>query len=168
MAKTERKKEREGRFYRAVFEDYVYDTDGPLSSRSGQGRFHDKADGPTTYLAVRPETAWKEVEFHWHPAPETYRMVEVSAKVKRVADLTDPAIRRTYDVNITTLVGDDHEPCRRLARRLRAEGFEALWTFSRADQPQGRQLVVFLDRLNPGSYVRVKKVRPIKEAKSFD
>ena len=82
--------------------------------------------------------------------------------------MTDPAVRRTYGVDVATLVGDDHAPCRRLATRLRAEGFEALRTFSKADDPYGRQLVVFLSQLNPGSYVRVVNVHEIGEIISLD
>ena len=166
MAKLERR----GLFYRVVIEDYVNDKMGPLPSRAQEGRFHDQGMELVTYLAGGAETAWMEVGARWqgHPDPEPYRMLEVRANVARVADLTDPSIRRKYGVELSALVGTDWKPCQRLARRLRAEGFEALWTFSRADYPPGRQLVVFLSQLNPGSYVRVVNVHGIREIISLD
>ena len=150
-------------FYRAVFEENLED---PLSSRAEKGRFHDVGSGRTTYLAERPDTAWREVGARWQgdPDPAPYRMLVVRAKVRKVADLTDASVRRKYGVEASVLVGADWKPCQRLARRLREEGFEAIRTFSRADQPGGRQWVVFLDRLTPESGVRVVSVRGIAEA----
>lgn len=94
--------------------------------------------------------------------------MEVMATVAKVADLTDSSIRQNYGVELDVLVGADWKPCQRLARRLRHEEFEALWTFSRADFPRGRQLVVFLSHLTPESAVRVVRVRRINEAISWD
>jgi len=146
--------------FRAVFEEYAAD---PLPSRSAKGRFHDEDSGRTAYLAGKRITAWKEVIHRWMARPKSYRTAEVSVKVSKVVDLTDPGVQAKYGIDVLTLTGEDHEPCRRLARRIREEGAEAIWTFSRADQPGGRQLVVFLDRLASGSSVRVRQVGPIEE-----
>jgi len=147
--------------YRAVYRDYRAE---PLASRSPAGRFHSgAAPGSITYLAAEPTTAWQEVTARWGAEPKCYWMAEVQVKLTRVADLTDPKTQAHYDVDEHVLTGADHRPCQQLAERLRAEGFEAAWTYSRADKPHGRQLVVFLDGLRPGSSVRVRKVSPVRD-----
>jgi RES domain-containing protein len=143
--------------YRAVVRQYQAD---PLRSRSTQGRFHDETSGPTTYLADSPLTAWKEVRHRWRAQRHAYVMVEVSVRVAMV-DLTDEAVQVAYGCNRKMLTGDQHEPCRRLAARLRTEGIEAFWTFSAAHNPEGRQLVVFLDQLSSESQVRVIDVQTV-------
>lgn len=149
--------ERATKLYKAVYEEYK---NNPLSSRSEKGRFHDQVTGrSTTYLAASRDTAWKEVTHRWRAAKASYLMVEVMVNVKKVVDLTDPSTQARYGVDAELLTAEEHEPCRQIAARLRAEGVEAIWTFSAADKPEGRQLVLFLDRLGPGSYVRIHRVR---------
>ena len=150
-------KRKEATLYRAVYVDYL---DAPLPSRSQEGRFHDRP-GTTTYLAGSRATAWKEVQHRWQADPTSYRMVVLRARLRRIADLTDPSVQARYGIDQTGLTGLDYEPCRKLARRLRAEGFEGVWTFSMADSPGGRQLVVFLDQLQPDSSIRVSGVEPV-------
>jgi len=145
--------------YRAIYEEFE---DDPLPSRSAVGRFHDEATAPvTTYLAAAPETAWREVTHRWQAAQETYRMAEVRVKLSIIADLTDPATRRRYDIDEESLTADDYRPCQQLRRRLEMEGVEAIWTYSRADHPAGRQLVVLLAQLKRGSKVKVVRTSPI-------
>lgn len=147
--------------YRAVYRDYRAE---PLPSRSPAGRFHASAGpGTVTYLAADPATAWKEVTERWAADPKSYWMAEVKVKLAGVADLTDPKTQARYDVDERVLTSVDHRPCQRLAERLRADGFEAAWTYSRADSPHGRQLVVFLDGLRSGSSVRVRTVTPVRD-----
>ena len=147
--------------YRAVYRDYRAE---PLPSRSPAGRFHaSAAPGTVTYLAADPATAWREVTERWAADPKSYWMAEVKVKLAGVADLTDPKTQAHYDVDERVLTGVDHRPCQRLAERLRADGFEAAWTYSRADSPHGRQLVVFLDGLRSGSSVRVRTVTPVRD-----
>lgn len=149
------------RCYRAVYQSFQED---PLPSRSEQGRFHGPDTGSaTTYLAASAATSWAEVTHRWKANPDVYRMAEVEVLIERVADLTDPALQRRYGIDAATLVGDDYRPCQRLADRLRADGFEAIWTYSRADQPDGRQFVVFLDRLSEDSRVAVRELREIDQ-----
>ena len=151
----------DGELYRAFFEEF---SDDPIPSRSERGRFHDESTRPrsTTYLAVSQEAAWREVTYRWQADPKVYRIAKVGVKLSTVIDLTDPKTRTHYGVTEKELRSADHTPCQRLARRLRADGVEAAWTYSFADQPRGRQLVVFLDQLKPGSEVKVSKVVPIK------
>ena len=147
--------------YKAVYVDYEKD---PLPSRSASGRFHDAASGPvTSYLTDKRKTAWKEVKFRWKADPASYRMAEVAVRLNKLIDLTDGKMQEKYGVNQEMLIADDYRLTQRVAHRLRAEGVEAFWSYSRADQPDGRALVVFLENLAPGSYVRVRRMRPIQE-----
>lgn len=143
--------------YRAVYQEFEHD---PLPSRSERGRFHTRAAGrSTSYLAGSAETAWKEVTHRWRANRTVYRIVEVEVTLHEIADLTDASVQQRYGVDERALTADDYRIGQELAERLRSEGFEAIWTYSRADQPAGRQLVLLLDRLKEGSRVRVRKVR---------
>jgi hypothetical protein len=61
------------------------------------------------------------------------------------------------------LVADDYHLTQRVAARLKSEGIEAFWTYSRADQPEGRTLVVFLDNLGPDSRVEINRITSVEE-----
>lgn len=153
----ENEMEQELKLYRAVYESYEDDS---LPSRSHRGRFHDETNGRwTTYLAASADTAWEEVTYRWQADRTSYRMVEVIVKVNKIVDLTDLSTRERYSVDMDVLTAEEYGPCQQLANRLRAEGVEAMWTFSKADYPDGRQLVVFLNRLSEGSYVRVRRIQ---------
>lgn len=148
---------------RAVYEEF---SDRPLPSRSDKGRFHDSATKDvTTYLAERAHTAWREVTYRWQANEEAYRMVEVRVLLHQVVDLTDPTTQQHYGVDRIALTADDYAACQRLAHRLRAEGVEALWTYSSADQPEGCQLVVFLDQLTQDSEIQVVRTQTIAQWK---
>jgi hypothetical protein len=125
---------------RAVFHEYASD---PLFSRSPVGRFHDSmaAARVTTYAAGSPDTAWREVTARWRANAAAYRMVRLEVSLSRVLDVTDPSVQVTYEVNRALLTAAEYEPCQALARRARADGFEAIWTYSAADQPDGRQMI---------------------------
>ena len=131
------------KLYRVVHRDY---TDAPLPSRSNTGRFHTEK-GSATYLVASPETAWKEVLTRFQAKRESFRMIAVEVKTGelKVADLTDPSIQSYYGVDTSLLTDANHAACQQLAIRLRADGFHAIWTYSRADYPDGRVLIVFLD-----------------------
>lgn len=145
--------------YRAFYERF---SDDPLPSRSEWGRFHDPSVGrATTYLTARPSTAWREVAHRWRADAAVYRMATVQIRARKIADLTKRSVQKRYGIDRRMLIGEDYKPCQEVARRLRADGFEAVWTFSRADQPTGRVLVVFLDRLERPSGIERVGVRPI-------
>ncbi len=149
------------KFYRAVYIEYEAD---PLPSRSASGRFHDERTGQqTTYLADTVETAWKEVTHRWKADPHVYRMVEVAVKAKMVLDFTREQTRRKYGVSKEMLIGEDYWATQRLANRLRAQKVQAFWTYSRAHQPGGRMLVVFLDNFATGCWIRVQAIRQVKK-----
>lgn len=107
------------------------------------------------------ETAWKEATFRWKADQAAYRKVQVEVDVKKVLDLSDEKVQKRYGTSKDELIGDDYRPTQRLANTLRSEGFEAFWTYSRADQPHGKMLVVFLENLASTSTVVVKAVRKV-------
>lgn len=145
--------------YRAFYEEFA---ENPIPSRSTIGRFHDEATREvTTYLATSPETAWREVRHRWRGAKEAYRIAQVKVRVSSIADLTDPTTRKRYGIDTESLISNDYGPCQRLRRRLEEEGIEAIWTYSRADQPAGRQLVVLLAQLKGSSSVEVIRTEPV-------
>lgn len=149
----------EKRVFKAVYREYEKD---PLPSRSENGRFHDRTTGKrTAYLASSAETAWQEVFHRWRAKPESYRIVEVAVKLGKVVDLTEPENQEKYGITPEVLTGDDYTSCQKLARQLREEGVEGFLTFSRADRPSGRTLVVFLDQLLGGSFVKVQRVQAV-------
>jgi RES domain-containing protein len=141
------------KLYRAVIRAYA---DAPLASRSHTGRFHTEK-GSATYLAASPGTAWKEVLARLGAKREHFLVIEVEVEVDKlkVVDLTDPAVQAKYHVNTNLLIDVDHGPCQALAVRLRAEGIQAIWTFSRADYPEGRQLVIFLDLVDADACIHM-------------
>ncbi|MFN7926087.1 MAG: RES family NAD+ phosphorylase [Bryobacteraceae bacterium] len=145
--------------YRAVYQRYATE---PIPSRSSSGRFHDAlSPGQTSYLAEDPATAWKEVALHWGSTEQAYRMVEVEIEIQKILDLTDPSTRKRYGIKVEQLVSGDWSACQQLANQLRRDGFQAVRTFSRADQPDGRNVVVFLECLKP-SHIKVKRRAAIK------
>ena len=85
----------------------------------------------------------------------------VRTRVAKIADLTKQSVQKRYGIDRQVLIGEEYKRCQELARRLRADGMQAAWTYSRADQPAGRVLVVFLDRLDPSSGVERVEIRPI-------
>jgi hypothetical protein len=146
--------------YKAFYERF---SDDPLPSRSEWGRFHDPSTGrSTTYLAARSSTAWREVTHRWRADAAVYRIATVQLRTRKIVDLTKRSVQKRYGIDRQVLIGEEYKRCQELARRLRADGIEAVWTYSRADQPAGRVLVVFLDRLEqPSSGIERVDVRPI-------
>ena len=146
--------------YRAVFSEYAND---PLPSRSQSGRFHGARNGPmTTYLAESPRTAWREVTVRWRAQKAAYRMVHVEANLNRVLDLTESAVQLARGIDARFLVAPEYPPCQLLAETIRSEGFEAIRTYSAADYPAGRQLVVFLNSLDATSSLSVVAIRDVE------
>lgn len=126
----------------------------PLEARA-EGRFNRIGEGRTTYLSLAEETAAREVAKRWGTVganPASYVSFQVPVRLRRVLDLTDPDVARALGVTRETLVGGDLAPCQALAARLRAAGVEGLLTWSSAD-PDRKNLVVFLDGLDPASTV---------------
>jgi RES domain-containing protein len=128
--------------------------DSPLVARA-EGRFNRTGEGVTSYLSLAGQTAEREVAKRWGAVGanlSAYVAVEVPVRLRRVVDLTDPDVATALGVSRDILVGADLGPCQALATRLRAAGVEGLLTWSSAD-PDRKNLVVFLDRLDPASTV---------------
>jgi hypothetical protein len=70
-------------------------------------------------------------------------------------------VQSKYGVTSKQLTAGDHDACQKFGDQLTRAGVEAVWTYSAADQPDGRQLIVFLDNLQPGSSVKVVDARTI-------
>ncbi|MGH7266479.1 MAG: RES family NAD+ phosphorylase [Candidatus Rokuibacteriota bacterium] len=128
--------------------------DAPLPARA-DGRFNRVGEGVTTYLSLAEETAAREVARRWGAVAANraaYVTVTVPVRLRRVVDLTEADVAAALGVTRETLTGGDLGPGQALAARLRAAGVEGLLTWSAAD-PDGTNLVVFLDRLDPASAV---------------
>jgi RES domain-containing protein len=137
--------------YRLVYQRFA---DTPLEAKA-EGRFNRQNEGPTTYLSLTRRIAALEVAKRWGAAGTNraaYVVFEVSVRLRRVVDLTDPDTAAALEVSRETLTGADLAPCQALASRLRAAGIEGILTWSSAD-PDGKNLVIFLDRLDPASSV---------------
>lgn len=153
-----------GVFYRTVHEDF---SANPLSTEGcdrRNGRFHIAGQWRVHYLPGAPETSWKEIT-KWAGARlerRAFTTYAVEARFRRIADLTDPTTRDRLGATREMLTGEDVTGCHALARRLREAGFEGLLTPSAAD-PSGINLVIFEDRVLPGS--RFGKPEPIRERK---
>jgi hypothetical protein len=90
-------------------------------------------------------------------------MASVRVNVSNIVDLTSAESQQRYKITESMLTGDEYGPTQLLARRLRSLGVEAVWTYSRADQPNGRVLVVFLEQRAAGSEVTVDRVAEIED-----
>lgn len=106
-------------------------------------------------MSLTRETATREVAKRWGavgPNLAAYVAFRVPVRLRRVVDLTDPETAAASGVSRETLVGPDLGPCQGLAARLRAAGVEGLVTWSAAN-PNAKNLMVFLDQLDPTSSV---------------
>lgn len=126
----------------------------PLEARA-EGRFNRKEEGRTTYVSLTARTAALEVAKRWGTIAANraaYVEFAVPVRLRRVMDLTDPDTAAALGVDREMLTGNDLRPCQALATRLRAAGVEGVLTWSAADR-QGKNLVIFLDNLDPRSSV---------------
>ena len=137
--------------YRLVYRRFA---GAPLEARA-EGRFNRVAEGRTTYLSLTRRMARLEVARRWGMVAANraaYVEFEVPLRLRRVVDLTGAATASALGVSRETLTGPDLTPCQGLATRLRAGGVEGILTWSAAD-PDGKNLVVFLDQIDPASSV---------------
>lgn len=83
------------------------------------------------------------------------------ARLQRVLDLACAEVPAEYRVSKRALGSDDWAACQDVARRARRAGYEAI-RFPSATGT-GENLAIFLDRLAPGSSIRIireEEVRP--------
>lgn len=87
-------------------------------------------------------------------------LASVAVDLQRVLDLTDQAVLHRLDLPPEDLVGPDWAPTQELGRLARQAGFEGLLVPSAA--APGTNLVLFPDRLDPASSVRLMAVEPVE------
>jgi RES domain-containing protein len=128
------------------------------------------------YVALAPETATAELRRRAAQlgvpvsalAPRA--MLTLAIRLRRVLDLSDPAVRAAWGITLEDLASDDYARCQEVAVAAREDGYEAIRHPSAAvasadivDAAAGElprsaaavNLAIFADRLHPGSDVRV-------------
>ena len=128
------------------------------------------------YVALTPETAVAELHRRAEQlavpvsalAPRT--MLTLTVRLRRVLDLTEPAVRTEWGLSAADLGADDHARCQEVALAARADGYEAI-RYPSAARPHPTDapahdagednLAIFADRLHPGSDVRVVRHEPL-------
>lgn len=137
------------------------------SARAG-GRFNPAGEFGAIYVSLDPDTPLRELRrqavrggvdvISFLPRP----LFAAEARLQRVADLACAGGPEQWGLPIAALSSDDWTDCQRVARRARAGGYEAV-RFPSATGA-GENLAIFMDRLAPGSYIRIvreEEVRPI-------
>lgn len=130
-------------------------------SRRVGGRFNPPGGFGALYLSLEPATARAELERRAARSGVPLEdllprvLLTVIVELGRVLDLRDPEERGRWGLDEETLTGDDHGPCQEVGRAARREGYEAI-LYPSAARPRGWNLVVFLDRLHPGSGIVVE------------
>ena len=110
------------------------------------GRFNAPGEFGAVYLALDERTPQLESE-------HCELVLELDARLSRVADLVDPAQHGAWELNAAILCSDHHGPCQRAGARIRAAGFEAIRYPSAMGG--GINLVVFWDRRQADSSLRL-------------
>ena len=147
-------------FYRVVRSEAV---ELRLYSVAPTGRFHDTSSpGPTSYACQTLESAWAEVRKYLSEAdPGAFTVLVLECQVSRTVDLTDAEVRLEWGITKDELVSRDHSACQRLAQRLRKKKIPVVRTYSAADPPDGRTIVVFSECLKHKSQFRIKGRVPL-------
>jgi RES domain-containing protein len=137
------------------------------SARAG-GRFNPAGEFGAIYVSLDPDTPLRELRRQAAHAgaevaaflPRTLFAAE--ARLQRVVDLACGDGPREWGLSAAGLSSDDWTECQRVARRARADGYEAI-RFPSATGA-GENLAIFLDRLLPGSYIHIlreEELRPV-------
>jgi len=157
-----------GAVYRQSSPRYAEITERTLLASFGTGgRFNPTGEFGAVYVSLDPETPFRELRRQAGKAglqildllPRTLFAAE--ARLQRVLDLTCPEGRTNAGLTPQSLASDDWSACQEVARRSRHAGYEAIRFPSATGS--GENLAIFLDRLAPGSYIRIlreEEVRP--------
>ncbi len=141
-------------FFKAVWRGNI---EAPLETKSEEGRYHTRMDmDQTMYLATTPETAMQEVAKRWGGDPAEYTVVSARVKLSRCADLTAEETQGLLKVSEDDLTGNRWRSCQQVAASLRARGYEAVLTYSAADRPKGRCLIIFTENFKATSGVELE------------
>jgi RES domain-containing protein len=128
------------------------------SARAG-GRFNPAGEFGAIYVSLDPDTPLRELHRQAVHAgvevaaflPRTLFAAEV--RLQRVVDLACAGGPAAWGLSAAALGADDWTPCQEVSRRARTQRHEAI-RFPSATGA-GENLAIFLDRLVPGSYVRI-------------
>ena len=134
-----------------------------LYSVAPTGRFHDTSSpGPTSYTCHSVESAWAEIRKYLLEAdPAAFTVLVLECPTTRMVDLTLAEVRLEWGITKDELLSGDHSACRRLAQRLRKKKIPVVRTYSAADPPDGRTMVVFSECLKHKSQFRIKEQVPL-------
>lgn len=128
------------------------------SARAG-GRFNPAGEFGAIYVSLDPDTPLRELRRQAvHAGTEVTALLPrtlfaAEARLRRVVDLACTDGPATWGLFRGALPSDDWTECEHLARRARLQGYEAI-RFPSATGA-GENLAIFLDRLAPGSSVRI-------------
>lgn len=128
------------------------------SARAG-GRFNPAGEFGALYVSLDPETPLRELRRQAARdaadlatlLPRTLFALDVS--LHRLLDLTRAEVRDRWDISDGALASDDWSACQAVARRARADGYEAIRFPSASGE--GENLAIFMDQLGPFSFVRI-------------
>jgi RES domain-containing protein len=137
------------RFCRATEEGESDDVLDLEASRRSGGRYNPPGEFGAVYCSDSPELCLAERISNGGSG--RMAVVPVEVVLKRVLDLTSTSVREALGVPLEDLVSDGHEVTRRLGVAARASGIEAL--LAPSARGPGRNLVLFLDALDPSSRV---------------
>lgn len=97
--------------------------------------------------------------------PAKFVVLEAELKTKELLALTESDARVAFGVTRDELVAPRYERTQALASKIRERGFAALMTYSYADQPDGRCLVVFEECLAKSkSKLAIRATAPLLQA----
>ena len=157
-----------GAVYRQSPPRYAEITERTLLASFGTGgRFNPTGEFGALYVSLDPETPFRELRRQATKAglevldllPRTLFACE--ARLRCVLDLACADVPVEYRISEQSLASDDWAACQEVARRSRHAGYEAIRFPSATGS--GENLAIFLDRLAPGSYIRIireEEVRP--------
>ena len=147
-------------FFRIVRTESV---ESRLYSVAPTGRFHDTSSaGPTSYACQTLESAWAEIRKYLPEADAVaFTVLVLECQVSRMVDLTDGEVRLEWGITKDELVSRDYSACQRLAQRVRKKKIPVVRTYSAADPPDGRTIVVFSECLKNKSQFRIKGKVPL-------
>jgi len=159
----------EGTCFRHCRAQYATVDEGTLeaSARVG-GRFNPPGEFGAIYVALDRETAVAEFERrvtesglpreHFHPRV----VLRLRARLSRVLDLTDDAVRGSLGMTLQKIVGEDWSPTHAAGRQARTAGYSAVRFPSATGK--GQNLAIFLDVLPRGDHVTMEGLQELDPA----
>jgi RES domain-containing protein len=134
------------------------------------GRFNPTGEFGALYVSLDPETPFRELRRQAVKAgldvldflPRT--LFAADARLQRVLDLACADVPVEYCLPQPLLGSDDWTVCQDVARRARLVGYEAI-RFPSATGA-GENLAIFLDRLGPGSHIRIIREEEVRPSRS--